>query len=101
MDERPSASLAFAHVLRLISLKRSNIRIFNDDGGSVSLEKLRRLADEESMQRLGAASAGREDRCSRCIRPQKAPRLWGAGQVSCPWEDRTFRGITETVFSTP
>jgi hypothetical protein len=58
VDERPSASLALAHVLRLISLKRSNIRIFNDDGGSVSLEKLRRLADEESMQPRKALRGG-------------------------------------------
>jgi hypothetical protein len=39
-------------------LKRSNIRIFNDDGGSVSLEKLRRLADEESMQPRKALRGG-------------------------------------------
>jgi hypothetical protein len=58
VDERPSAALALAHVLRLISLKRSNIRIFNDDGGSVSLEKLRRLADEESMQPRKALRGG-------------------------------------------
>jgi hypothetical protein len=57
VDERPDASSAHQHVLRLISFKRSAIRIFDADGHHVSLEKLRRLADEEAI-RPGNASKG-------------------------------------------
>jgi hypothetical protein len=49
VDERPDASSAHQHVLRLISFKRPAIRIFDADGHSVSLEKLRRLADGEAV----------------------------------------------------
>ena len=47
VDERNGATAAHQHVLRMISLKRPSIRIFDADGHRVSLEKLRRLADEE------------------------------------------------------
>jgi hypothetical protein len=45
VEERPDAGSAHQHVLRLISFKRPAIRIFDADGHSVSLDKLRRLAD--------------------------------------------------------
>ena len=45
VEERPDASSAYQHVLRLISFKRPAIRIFDADGHSVGLDKLRRLAD--------------------------------------------------------
>jgi hypothetical protein len=50
VDERPDARSAHQHVLRLISLKRAGIRIFDADGQSISLDKLRRLADAESVR---------------------------------------------------
>ena len=49
VDERPDASSALQHVLRLISFKRPSIQIFDADGQRVSLEKLRRLANAESV----------------------------------------------------
>ena len=51
VDERPGASSANQPVLRLISFKRPSIRIFDQDGQSVSLEKLRRLAGDEVKTR--------------------------------------------------
>jgi hypothetical protein len=50
VDERPDASSARQHVLRLISFKRPSIRVFDADGHSVGLEKLRRLADQEAVE---------------------------------------------------
>jgi hypothetical protein len=50
VDERPDARSAHQHVLRLIFLKRPGVRIFDADGQSISLEKLRRLADAESVR---------------------------------------------------
>ena len=50
VDERPDATSAYHQVLRLISLKRPAIRIFDADGYNVSLEKLRRLADREATK---------------------------------------------------
>ena len=50
VDERTGATAAHQHVLRMSSLKRPSIRIFDADGHRVSLEKLRRLADEEVLR---------------------------------------------------
>jgi hypothetical protein len=50
VDERLNSSSAHQHVLRLISFKRPGIRIFDVDGHHVSLEKLRRLADQEGSK---------------------------------------------------
>jgi hypothetical protein len=50
VGERPDARSAHQHVLRLISLKRPGVRIFDADGQSISLEKLRRLAEAESVK---------------------------------------------------
>ena len=50
VDQRPDARSAHQHVLRLISLRRPAIRVFDADGHLVSLEKLRRLADEEGSK---------------------------------------------------
>ena len=49
VDQRPDARAAHQHVLRLMSVKKSSIRIFDADGRSVSLEKLRQLADAETV----------------------------------------------------
>jgi hypothetical protein len=48
--QRPDASSAHQQVLRLISFKRPAIRVFDADGHSVSLEKLRRLAVQEAVR---------------------------------------------------
>jgi hypothetical protein len=53
VDERPDASSTHQHVLRLISFKRPGIRVFDPDGQSVSLEKLRRLASDEGKSSKG------------------------------------------------
>jgi hypothetical protein len=54
VDQRSDARSALEHVQRLVSFKKSSIKIFDTDGCSVSLEKLRRLADAEAvtLQRL-------------------------------------------------
>jgi hypothetical protein len=50
IDQRRDASSAHQHALRLIFFKRPAIRVFDADGHSVSLEKLRRLAVEEAVR---------------------------------------------------
>ena len=50
VDQRADASSAHQHVLRPIAFKRPNIKVFDADGQGVSLEKLRRLADEEVLK---------------------------------------------------
>jgi hypothetical protein len=49
VDERPDARSAHQHILRLVSFKRPGVRIFDADGQSISLEKLSRLAEAESV----------------------------------------------------
>jgi hypothetical protein len=49
VEERSDATSTHEHVQRLISFKRSGIRVFDTDGHSVNLEKLRRLADQEAI----------------------------------------------------
>jgi hypothetical protein len=49
VDERPDARSAHQHVLRLISLKKPAIHIFDADGQSISLAKILRLAEAESV----------------------------------------------------
>lgn len=51
VEERPDARSAREHVLRLISLKRPSIRVFDLDGQPVSLEKLGNLAKQEGDKR--------------------------------------------------
>jgi hypothetical protein len=47
IEERSDARSAREHVMRLISLKRPGIRVFDPDGQRVSLEKLSNLAKQE------------------------------------------------------
>jgi hypothetical protein len=49
-DQRGDARSAYKRAADLISAKRPNIRIFDQDGHILSLEKLRRLADEEGVE---------------------------------------------------
>jgi hypothetical protein len=51
VDERPDATSAYQRVMDLVSTRRPNVRIFDQDGQSVSLQKLRRLSDAESVKR--------------------------------------------------
>jgi hypothetical protein len=50
VDQRPDAQSAYKRVMHLVSTRRPNVRIFDQDGHAVSLTKLRRLADEESVK---------------------------------------------------
>jgi hypothetical protein len=50
VEQRKDARSAHQHVLRLLSFKRPGVRIFDADGQSVGPEKLRRLADAESVK---------------------------------------------------
>jgi hypothetical protein len=47
VDHRDNARLAYKRVTDLVSTRRPNVHVFNEDGHAVSLEKLRRMADEE------------------------------------------------------
>ena len=47
IEERSDARAAREHVMRLISIKRPGIRVFDPDGQRVSLEKLTNLAKQE------------------------------------------------------
>ena len=51
IDQRGDASSAYKRVLDLVSAKRPNVRILDQDGHLVSLEKLHRLTDEEGVER--------------------------------------------------
>jgi hypothetical protein len=50
VDQRPDARSAYKRVMDLVSLRHPSVRIFDEDGLTVSLQKLRRLADEESVK---------------------------------------------------
>jgi hypothetical protein len=50
VDHRPDARSAYKRVMDLVSTRRPSVRIFEQDGQIVSLTKLRRLADEESVK---------------------------------------------------
>jgi hypothetical protein len=50
VDERADAKSAYKRVMDLVSLRRPSVPIFDVDGHTVSLQKLRRLADEESVK---------------------------------------------------
>jgi hypothetical protein len=50
VDQRGDARSAYKHVRDLISARRPNVRIFDQDGHPVDLTKLRRLADAESVR---------------------------------------------------
>jgi hypothetical protein len=52
-DQRGDARSAHQQVMGLVSAKRPNVRIFDQDGHIVSPEKLRRLADEEGENKNG------------------------------------------------
>jgi len=49
-DQRPDARSAYKRVMDLVSTTRPSVRIFDQDGQIVSLTKLHRLADEESVK---------------------------------------------------
>ena len=49
-DQRPDARSAYKRVMDLVSTRRPSVRIFDQDGQIVTLTKLRRLADEESVK---------------------------------------------------
>ena len=51
VDERAYAKSAYKRVMDLVSFRRPNIRVFDQDGRPVDLTKLRRLADAESVKR--------------------------------------------------
>jgi hypothetical protein len=51
IDQRGDASSAYKRVLDLVSAKRPNVRILDQDGHLVSLEKLHCLADKEGVER--------------------------------------------------
>jgi hypothetical protein len=50
VDQRADARSAYKRVMDLVSLRRPSVRIFDQDGHTLSLQKLRRLADEESVK---------------------------------------------------
>jgi hypothetical protein len=50
VDERADAKSAYKRVMDLVSTGRPNVRVFDQDGQVVSLTKLRRLANEESVR---------------------------------------------------
>jgi hypothetical protein len=49
VDQRADATAAYQRVMDLVSTKRPNVRIFDEDGQTVSMDKLRRLAGGESV----------------------------------------------------
>jgi hypothetical protein len=51
VDERADAKSAYKRVMDLVSFRRPNIRVFDQDGRTVDLTKLRRLADAETVKR--------------------------------------------------
>ena len=51
VDQSADAKSSYKRVMGLISTRRPNIRIFDQDGHLVDLTKLRRLADAESVKR--------------------------------------------------
>ena len=51
VDERADAKSAYKRVMDLVSFRRPNIRVFDQDGRTVDLTKLCRLADAESVKR--------------------------------------------------
>jgi hypothetical protein len=50
VDHREDARSAYKRVMDLISTRRPNVRIFDEDGHPVDLNKLRRLLDEEIVR---------------------------------------------------
>ena len=50
VDHRDDARSAYKRVMDLISARRPNVHVFDQDGLPVDLNKLRRLADEESVK---------------------------------------------------
>jgi hypothetical protein len=50
VDHRDDARSAYKRVMTLISARRPNVHVFDQDGLPVDLNKLRRLADEESVK---------------------------------------------------
>jgi hypothetical protein len=48
VDQRPNAKSAHKRVMDLVSMRRPNVRVFDQDGHPVDLTKLRRFADAES-----------------------------------------------------
>ena len=55
VDQRADAKAAYQRVMDLVSTKRPNVRIFDEDGQTVSVDKLRRLAGEESARAAAKA----------------------------------------------
>jgi hypothetical protein len=55
IDQRNGAGPAYKRVMDLVSARRPNVRVFDQDGRTVDLNKLRRLADEEALK--GRSSA--------------------------------------------
>jgi len=47
VDQRADATAAYQRVMDLVSTKRPDVRIFDEDGQTVSMDKLRRLARGE------------------------------------------------------
>jgi hypothetical protein len=55
VDQRADAKAAYQRVMDLVSTKRPNVRIFDEDGQTVSVDKLRRMAGEESARAAAKA----------------------------------------------
>jgi hypothetical protein len=50
VDQRNDARSAYKRVMDLVSTRRPNVRVFDQDGHPLDLNKLRRLADEETLR---------------------------------------------------
>jgi hypothetical protein len=50
VNQRADARSAYKRVMELVSTRRPNVRVFDQDGHTVSLTKLHRLADAESVK---------------------------------------------------
>jgi hypothetical protein len=52
IDRRDGAGSAYKRVMDLVSARRPNVRVLDQDGRTVELNKLRRLAEEEALKSI-------------------------------------------------
>jgi hypothetical protein len=50
VDQRNDARSTYQRVMDLVSMRRPNIHVFNQDGHPLDLNKLRRISDEEIVR---------------------------------------------------
>jgi hypothetical protein len=50
VDQRNDARSAYKRVMDLVAARRPNVRVFDQNGHTLDLNKLRRLADEEALK---------------------------------------------------